>query len=421
MKKILLFALIIAIGFSLKAQYDINGDHKISGKVGIGTDILDINGTSINNLVLGDGTSNSGLVINSGNSNFGTLTFANSGTFKTRFIFGNNELKFQNASNVDLLTLDDQGVLSVGMTYLKGAAGAFMSAEQLRIGRSDGDIRYHSIYSYHSSVASENYLQFRVHNGSASPYLEQKTVLSLLGDGNVGIGTTSPSEKLDIIGNIEIPGNNYYLKGGTWNYLGTSASGYGYYGMCLRYKNDRWESFHSSINGMAMKFIPNGIDFITASPNQTPAAISSIMRIKSTGDVIIGGKLTSKEVEVKVNVWSDFVFEPNYKLKTLEEVEQYIKTNKHLPDVPSEKEVKENGLSLGQSDAVLLQKIEELTLYLIEQNKENKEQSEKIKVLEDENSKLNELKEQNESLIELFKTQQTAIDELKNEIKDLKK
>jgi predicted RNase H-like nuclease (RuvC/YqgF family) len=75
--------------------------------------------------------------------------------------------------------------------------------------------------------------------------------------------------------------------------------------------------------------------------------------------------------------------------------------------VPSEKEVKENGLSLGQSDAVLLQKIEELTLYLIEQNKENKEQSEKIKELEEENKKLKaeleQFKKFNEKLIKLEK------------------
>jgi hypothetical protein len=79
--------------------------------------------------------------------------------------------------------------------------------------------------------------------------------------------------------------------------------------------------------------------------------------------------------------WSDFVFEKDYKLKTLEEVERYIQSNKHLPEVPSAKEVGENGIDVAKMDALLLQKIEELTLYLIEIKKENNEMKEKIKEL----------------------------------------
>ena len=80
-------------------------------------------------------------------------------------------------------------------------------------------------------------------------------------------------------------------------------------------------------------------------------------------------KNIAEEVEVTINGWADYVFQNDYTLKPLHEVEQFIKENKHLPEVPSEKEVKENGNNLGKMDAVLLQKIEELTLYLIEQNK----------------------------------------------------
>ena len=189
-------------------------------------------------------------------------------------------------------------------------------------------------------------------------------------NGNVGIGTTTPSEKLDIDGNIEIPGVNYYLKSNLFNYWGVSKSGYGYYGMCLRYKNDQWESFHSSINGMAMKFIANGIEFVTAPPNNIPATIRTLMRIKSDGDVTIDGKLISKEVEVMLDVWSDFVF------------------NK---DIPSEKEVLENGIQLGEMDAKLLQKIEELTLYMIDVNK-------RVQSLETENLELKNKLEQLETV-----------------------
>lgn len=68
--------------------------------------------------------------------------------------------------------------------------------------------------------------------------------------------------------------------------------------------------------------------------------------------------------------WSDFVFNDDYELRTLNEVEQYIKENKHLPEIPSTAEVHANGLDLAQMDAKLLQKIEELTLYIIQQQKE---------------------------------------------------
>ena len=83
------------------------------------------------------------------------------------------------------------------------------------------------------------------------------------------------------------------------------------------------------------------------------------------------GKIACKElVVVDPTKWADFVFEKNYKLLPLAEVEKYINENKHLPSVPSEKEVKENGINTAEMDAILLQKIEELTLYIMQQQKE---------------------------------------------------
>ena len=86
-------------------------------------------------------------------------------------------------------------------------------------------------------------------------------------------------------------------------------------------------------------------------------------------------------MKVEATKWPDFVFDKDYKLRTLQEVENHINEHKHLPDIPSEKEVKENGLSLGEMQAKLLQKIEELTLYTIELNKTVKEQGELIQEL----------------------------------------
>ena len=82
------------------------------------------------------------------------------------------------------------------------------------------------------------------------------------------------------------------------------------------------------------------------------------------------GAIRAEEVKVATG-WSDFVFEPDYNLPTLREVENYIDQNGHLPDIPSAAEVEENGISLGEMDAKLLQKIEELTVYVIELKKES--------------------------------------------------
>lgn len=94
-----------------------------------------------------------------------------------------------------------------------------------------------------------------------------------------------------------------------------------------------------------------------------------------------------KAEQVKVenpaaNGWADYVFKKDYKLRTLEEVEKHIEQKGHLPNIPSAKEVEKDGINLGEMDARLLEKIEELTLYSIEQNKKLKLQSEKVEKLE---------------------------------------
>ena len=123
-----------------------------------------------------------------------------------------------------------------------------------------------------------------------------------------------------------------------------------------------------------------GIKFFTAAQCR--------LAINSRGNVGIGtdnpqnkldvnGTIRATEVKVEAD-WADFVFDKDYKLPTLQEVEDHINEHKHLPDIPSEAEVKENGVSLGEMQAKLLQKIEELTLYVIELKKENQEQSKLI-------------------------------------------
>jgi hypothetical protein len=103
--------------------------------------------------------------------------------------------------------------------------------------------------------------------------------------------------------------------------------------------------------------------------------------INPDSKLAVNGTIHSKEVKVDMQGWSDFVFKKEYKLPTLEEVEKHIAANGHLQNIPSEDEVLKNGINLGEMNAKLLQKIEELTLYSIQQNKKIEEQSKEIETL----------------------------------------
>jgi hypothetical protein len=104
------------------------------------------------------------------------------------------------------------------------------------------------------------------------------------------------------------------------------------------------------------------------------------MLIKQNGNVGIGttnptyklsvnGNIRSKEVVVETG-WADYVFDETYPLRPLSEVADFIRLNKHLPNIPSAKEIEQNGLSLGETQKKMMEKIEELTLYIIELKKE---------------------------------------------------
>ncbi len=95
----------------------------------------------------------------------------------------------------------------------------------------------------------------------------------------------------------------------------------------------------------------------------------------------VNGTIRSREIKVEIENWSDFVFDKDYKLPTLLEVEAHINEHNRLPDIPSEKQVKEEGINIGEMQAKLLQKIEELTLYVIDQNKKIEEQHQQIEAL----------------------------------------
>jgi len=104
----------------------------------------------------------------------------------------------------------------------------------------------------------------------------------------------------------------------------------------------------------------------------------------SSYKMAVAGGIITEKVRVATNgttFWADFVFDKSYKLRSLNEVAKYIKLNKHLPDVPSTAEVTQQGIDLANTQAILLQKIEELTLYVIEQNKKIERLNKKVRQL----------------------------------------
>ena len=99
-------------------------------------------------------------------------------------------------------------------------------------------------------------------------------------------------------------------------------------------------------------------------------------------ELTVNGTITAKEVKVTLEGWPDYVFGDTYRLIPLDELKQYIEIHKSLPGVPTEKEVAANGMNVGKMQSTLLEKIEELTLYMIELKQENENLKKRIRLLE---------------------------------------
>ena len=116
---------------------------------------------------------------------------------------------------------------------------------------------------------------------------------------------------------------------------------------------------------------------------------------RPNGNTAIKGKLEATEIKVTTSPTADFVFEADYDLPTLKSIEKHIKEKKHLPEIASAKEMEKNGVNVGDFQIQLLQKIEELTLYTIEQEKKLKTQNSKI---DKQQKEIEELKKQNSEI-----------------------
>ncbi|UOY08494.1 tail fiber protein [Muricauda sp. SCSIO 64092] len=193
---------------------------------------------------------------------------------------------------------------------------------------------------------------------------------------NVGIGTTNPTSKLQLMdGNsgLTLHANN------VWEGIGFNRSART--GQILNTNKTAWQ-----FTARDERFSLEGYN----------GATNSLLNVLKNGNVGIGTKNPDMKLTVKGNVHAeemridlsvpapDYVFKEDYKLRTIEEVEQFIIENHHLPEMPSAKDFEQHGVMQAEMDMNLLKKIEELTLYLIEQNKQNQSQKARIEQLEKE-------------------------------------
>lgn len=128
------------------------------------------------------------------------------------------------------------------------------------------------------------------------------------------------------------------------------------------------------------------VDYVQLIPSSLSGLYSTELTVSGKGDVGIGtttpreklsvnGKIRAQEIKVEASNWPDYVFDEGYKVGTLRDLESYIKVHKHLPEIPAAREIATNGLALGEMVRLQQQKIEELTLFLIEHEHKMNEQS----------------------------------------------
>ncbi|WP_291286057.1 tail fiber protein [Flavobacterium sp.] len=204
-------------------------------------------------------------------------------------------------------------------------------------------------------------------------------------NGNVGVGVVNPVYKFQVLNSSTTDSNeivaSFVRASGPTG--GSSIVRLGYHNTCDFEVN----SGHISTGYRFGKYFDlnivnnhiggdhGGINFVTNSDVKMAINVNGnvgIGTINPGSKLTVAGNIHAQEVKVTARAGEvpDYVFANDYKLKSLEEVERYIKQNSHLPEIPSAKEIEKNGLMLAEMNLSLLKKMEEMTLYMIEQNKE---------------------------------------------------
>ncbi len=377
----------------------------VTGKVGIGTNspntLLHTRGTGTTVLdmvyqqkIEGTGTK-AGLNI-SHSANGGGIGYANLGPGNQSNVFyvtsghgtiGSHGLVMDNDGNVGIGTTSPDNKLHVEGDLLLDVYGNSGHEKGIffREGFSTTNKYNVSIlaYDHNGGGTSPDGLSINGYDGisfSTGSNARNERV-RILQNGNVGIGTTSPLHKLDVSGTMRVSSGIFYSEANSF---------------IFRNQGGAWKPVSSrGVNIGDWTNTPSYGEFITGSNYNMQFKIQGQTRLfidKDDGNVGIGttspseklevnGTIRSKKVKVEATGWPDYVFAPSYELRALSEVENHIKEKGHLPEVPSAKEIEEKGLDLGAMDATLLKKVEELTLYLIEQNKSLKAQAASYKEL----------------------------------------
>jgi len=196
---------------------------------------------------------------------------------------------------------------------------------------------------YNMSGAYGNSLQFWAYDNLSCNGGLCNSRLTLLDNGNMGIGTSTPGYKLEVNGDVALPH--------TGKILSSSDGG-------------NHITLHNG-NGL-MKLATGGQDRMVIEYTGNVGIGTSV----PTEKLSVKGKVRAQEVKVEASNWPDYVFEKGYQLSSLAEIEKQINFNGHLPGMPSAKEAEENGIELGVMNNLLLKKVEELTLHLIKKDKE---------------------------------------------------
>ncbi len=330
-----------------------NTNALFSGKIGVGTnnpvEKFEVSGG--NARFGGDVRVDGGIKLsNLANGVGGLIGFDGNGTFQP--ITNSNILKLVYES------LDCNAVLS--QTNLSNPP--HWSVNQLAsTGPNQSNLFYHpEILSCFNVGIKKNHADFALDVYGTGSFSD-----NLFAGGKIGIGTSTPSEKLEITGgalkfNMATSGNVSWA--GWQNVIQMPI------GSCITTSNVTSGQYAQN-QGLRLGFgMTNGGWYFIRSTNNLGDATTTYT--KYAAFLTENGEFTCRRVMVNLTSgWSDYVFDKNYKLRSLIDVEKFITEHKHLPDVPSEKELAENGIDTEKMLSVQMKKIEELTLYTIELEK----------------------------------------------------